>query len=108
VSIVYTVKFPDEKKLQFVRVSKAKTDPNKRYPSNTKSEILNWNSAHFVKETLTAGGTFVDIGANSLCYENTIRVLADLFETVKSRGYSLAHRSKMNSIFRLERSIGHY
>jgi len=34
-----------------VRVSKAKIDPNSRYPSNTKSEILNWNSAHFVKET---------------------------------------------------------
>jgi FkbM family methyltransferase len=32
---------------------------------------------------------------------------SDLFKTVKSRGYSLAHRSKMNSIFRLERNIGH-
>jgi len=59
------VKFPDEKKLQFVRVSKAKTDPNKRYPSNTKSEILNWNSAHFVKMNKAlwsvrnrSGGTF--------------------------------------------------
>ena len=48
-SIVYTVKFPDEKKPQFVCTSKTKIDPNRRYPSNTKSEILNWNSAHFVK-----------------------------------------------------------
>ncbi|PFG51308.1 EamA-like transporter family protein [Marinobacter sp. LV10R520-4] len=28
---------------------RTRTDQNSRYPSNTKSEILNWNFAHFVK-----------------------------------------------------------